>query len=88
MRQQRKAEHETDARSLLGPGWPAKEEECHGDASDNREGERMRDGAMGDGPSEEIDVGQGCAGSGDQAQPSRRRSLLGPGGDRKSNGSV
>ena len=88
MRQQREAEDEANARSLLDPRRPAEENECHSDGNDDREGERMRDRAMGDGPSEEIDVGQGGASSGDQAQPSRRRSLLCPGSDRKTNGSV
>lgn len=88
MRQQREAENETDASPLLGPRWTTEEYECCRDGSDDREGERMRDRAMGDGPAEEIDVGQGGASSGDQTHSSRRRSLLRPGSDRKTHGGV
>ena len=88
MGQQGEAENQDQAGTLLGPLPAAEEDECRQGGADGREGERMRDRAVGDGPSEIIDIGQGGAGRSDEADLSRRWSLLCPGSDRKTNGSV
>jgi hypothetical protein len=88
MGQQREAENQGQARTLLDPLRATEEDECRRDGADDRERERMRDRAVRDGPSEIIDIGQGGAGRSDEAHVSRRWSLLGPGSDCKTNGRV
>ncbi len=83
MGQQREAENQGQARTLLDPLRATEEDECRRDGADDCERERMRDRPVRDGPSEVIDVGQGGAGRGDEADLSRRRSLLRPGSDRE-----
>ena len=83
MGQQREAENQGQARTLLGPLRATEEGECRRDGADDRERQRMRDRAVRDGPSEIIDIGHGGAGRSDEADLSRRRSLLGPGSDRE-----
>ncbi len=88
MGEQREAENQSQARTLLGPLRATEEDECRRDGADDSERERMRDRAVRDGPSEIIDIGQGGAGRSDEAHRARRRSLLSPGSDRKTNGRV
>ena len=88
MGQQRETENQRQARTLLGPLRATEEHECRRDGADDCERQRMRDRAVRDGPSEIIDIGQGGAGRSEEAHASRRRPLLGPGSDRKTNGSV
>jgi len=88
MGQQREAESQGQAGTLLGPLRATEEGECRRDGADDRERERMRDRAVRDGPSEIIDIGQGGAGCSDEAHPLCRRSRLCPGSDRKADGSM
>ena len=86
MGQQREAENQGQAGTLLGPLRAAEEDKCRQGGADSRESERMRNRAVGNGPSEIIDIGQSGAGRSDEADLSRRWSLLSPGRDRKTNG--
>jgi len=88
VRQQREAEDQSDPRALGDPARVTRENERRRGGPGDRERERMGEPAVRDGPSEEIDVGQGGAGSRDEADPSRRRRLLSPGADRKAHGCV
>ena len=85
MGQQREPRNKGQARTLPGPLRATEEDECRRGGADDRERKRMRDRAVRDGPSEIIDIGQGGAGRGDEADLSRRWSLLGPGSDCKTN---
>ena len=88
MGEQREGENQAQARTPLGPLRATEEDECRRDGADDRERERMCDRAMRDRPSEIVDIGQGGAGRSDEAHTARRRSLLSPGSDRKTNGRV
>src|SRR2546428_1234190 len=96
MRCQREAEDDSNASASLRPLRAAEENERGHGGREDCERERMRDRAMGQqrGISqlqrrpEHIDIRQGSAGSGNEAQTSRRRSPLSPGSDREANGGM
>jgi len=88
MRQRRDAEGDGDSSPLPAPLRAAEKDERRRNGRGDRERERMRQPAMRDGPSEEIDVGEDGAPRGDETHAPSGRALLRPRSDRESDGGM
>jgi len=88
MRDEREPENEGNASTPVRPLGATEEGVGGHHRADERERERMRDGTMSEGPSQEIDVRYRCAGCGNHAHAARGSPVLSPSSDGKADGSM